>query len=148
MPTRRELSFKKQDPPYRLMDVLASMLSDLLSCWLHQRVQREWQINYTNEANLHFLSWRAAVWQLCVALSVSLLSLSLYKAGMSPVLHLFLLPRINPCKLTQGKELFCMGEVKSEAFIECKCHRNCSRLAKTICVKRGSALSFKLFQSY
>lgn len=56
LPMRRELSWKKQDPPYRLMDVLARALSDQLSCWLHQRVQREWQINYRNEANLLFLS--------------------------------------------------------------------------------------------
>lgn len=38
LPMRRELSWKKRDPPYRLMDVLASALSDQLSCWLHQRV--------------------------------------------------------------------------------------------------------------
>lgn len=56
LPKRRELSWKKQDPPYRLMDVIASALSDQLSCWLHQRVKREWQINYRNEANLLFLS--------------------------------------------------------------------------------------------
>lgn len=38
LPMRRDFSWKKQDPPYRLMDVLASVLSDQLSCWLHQGV--------------------------------------------------------------------------------------------------------------
>lgn len=57
----KRTQLKEKDPPYRLMTVLASVLSDQLSCWLHHRVKMEWQINYRSEANLLFLSQRAAV---------------------------------------------------------------------------------------
>lgn len=113
LPVRRELSWKKQDPPYRLMDVLASALSDQLSCWLHQRVQREWQINYRNEANLLFLSQRAAV---CFppARFPSFLSTAL---GCVLFYIYSLLLVINPYKLTQEKDLLCMREVKVESLL-------------------------------
>lgn len=42
------------------------------------------------------------------------------------IYFLFLL--INPYKRTQEKDLLCTREVQSGAIIECKCHRNCSRL--------------------
>lgn len=140
LPTRRKLSWKKPDPPYGLVDVLANSVSDQLSCWLHQRVQRERQINYRNEANLLFLSRRAAV---CFPLTCFPFSLSTVpECFLLDTYSLLLL--INPYKLAQEKDLF-MREEKSGAFIEWKCHRNGCRLAEE---ERDSVLPPNLFHSF
>lgn len=123
---RRELSWKKQDLPYSLMDVLASTLSDQLSCWLYQGVQREWQINYRNEASLFFLSWRAAVWQLCVPL-ICLLHFP-FSAGMSLVpciffcfflsIHTNLLKRNTCCLWGRWKAELLLSENVIESVVD------------------------------
>lgn len=95
------------------MDVLASVLSDQLSCWLHHRVYREWQINYRNEARLPFLSWRAAV---CLPAPPFLAMVP--ECVLFYIYSHFLLS--NPYKCTQEKDVLRKGKVKNGAFIESK----------------------------
>ena len=84
------------------------------------------------------------MWQMCSfssspssSVSTSLECILLY---IYPLLLL-----INPYKLTQEKDLLCVGELGSGAVIEWKCHRNCCRRAER---ESGSIFPLNVFHSF